>query len=123
MSTTPPSLAIRRSSPPSKTRSPREGGCGGRPATAIPTPCRRHPHPHHLPLPRHRCPRRTYHLRRFHLHRPHRHHPPPPPPPAYTVVYPNCAAARAAGAAPLYAGSPGYSLDLDRDRDGVACET
>ena len=49
--------------------------------------------------------------------------PPPPPPPAYTVVYPNCAAARAAGAAPLYAGSPGYSLDLDRDRDGVACET
>ncbi|MFF2113628.1 thermonuclease family protein [Rhodococcus koreensis] len=49
--------------------------------------------------------------------------PPPPPPPAYTVVYPNCAAARAAGAAPLYAGSPGYSLDLDRDRDGIACET
>ncbi|RYE39217.1 MAG: nuclease [Hyphomicrobiales bacterium] len=47
---------------------------------------------------------------------------PPPPPPAYTVIYPNCAAARAAGAAPLYAGSPGYSLDLDGDRDGIACE-
>ncbi|AWK75446.1 hypothetical protein CBI38_09915 [Rhodococcus oxybenzonivorans] len=49
--------------------------------------------------------------------------PPAPPPPAPAVVYPNCAAAKAAGAAPLYAGSPGYSLDLDRDRDGVACET
>nr|WP_240625243.1 DUF1524 domain-containing protein [Kocuria tytonicola] len=34
----------------------------------------------------------------------------------------NCAAARAANAAPLYAGSPGYSLKLDRDGDGVACE-
>ncbi|HEY5878342.1 MAG TPA: excalibur calcium-binding domain-containing protein [Nakamurella sp.] len=36
--------------------------------------------------------------------------------------YPNCAAAKAAGAAPLYAGGPGYSTKLDRDRDGVACE-
>lgn len=34
----------------------------------------------------------------------------------------NCTAARAANAAPLYAGSSGYSLKLDRDRDGVACE-
>jgi hypothetical protein len=33
-----------------------------------------------------------------------------------------CAAARAAGAAPLGAGEPGYRLTLDRDRDGVACE-
>ncbi|WP_286175111.1 excalibur calcium-binding domain-containing protein [Mycobacterium sp. DL99] len=38
-------------------------------------------------------------------------------------AYPNCAAARAAGAAPLYAGQPGYSTKLDRDGDGVACET
>ncbi|MFV8050204.1 excalibur calcium-binding domain-containing protein [Mycobacterium sp. 48b] len=38
-------------------------------------------------------------------------------------AYPNCAAARAAGAAPLYAGQPGYSSKLDRDGDGVACET
>ncbi|MUL85001.1 excalibur calcium-binding domain-containing protein [Mycobacterium sp. CBMA247] len=38
-------------------------------------------------------------------------------------AYPNCAAARAAGAAPLYAGQPGYSRKLDRDGDGVACET
>lgn len=34
----------------------------------------------------------------------------------------SCAEARAAGAAPLYAGSPGYNPSLDRDKDGVACE-
>lgn len=34
----------------------------------------------------------------------------------------NCAAARAAGAAPLYVGDPGYSTKLDGDRDGIACE-
>lgn len=37
-------------------------------------------------------------------------------------AYPNCAAARAAGAAPIRAGSPGYGAHLDRDGDGVACE-
>ncbi|WP_328277712.1 excalibur calcium-binding domain-containing protein [Sphingobium sp.] len=37
-------------------------------------------------------------------------------------VYPNCAAARAAGAAPLRRGDDGYSRRLDRDGDGVACE-
>ncbi|HEY2192013.1 MAG TPA: excalibur calcium-binding domain-containing protein [Actinomycetospora sp.] len=36
--------------------------------------------------------------------------------------YPNCAAARAAGVAPLHRGEPGYSGKLDRDGDGVACE-
>lgn len=36
--------------------------------------------------------------------------------------FPSCAAARAAGAAPLRAGRPGYSRKLDRDGDGVACE-
>ncbi|WP_411815559.1 excalibur calcium-binding domain-containing protein [Gordonia sp. SND2] len=39
-----------------------------------------------------------------------------------SAYYANCAAARAAGAAPLYRGSPGYSSSLDRDGDGVACE-
>ncbi|GBE64745.1 calcium-binding protein [Mycobacterium sp. MFM001] len=39
-----------------------------------------------------------------------------------SVYYPNCATARAAGAAPIYAGQPGYRLGLDRDGDGVACE-
>ncbi|BDA65148.1 excalibur calcium-binding domain-containing protein [Actinomyces capricornis] len=36
--------------------------------------------------------------------------------------YGSCKEARAAGAAPLYAGDPGYRLDLDRDGDGIACE-
>lgn len=31
-------------------------------------------------------------------------------------------AARAAGAAPIYQGQPGYRSQLDRDHDGVACE-
>ena len=34
----------------------------------------------------------------------------------------NCAAARAAGAAPVHIGDPGYSTQLDGDRDGIACE-
>lgn len=34
----------------------------------------------------------------------------------------NCAEARAAGAAPIRRGDPGYSPRLDRDNDGVACE-
>ncbi|PNH86082.1 excalibur calcium-binding domain-containing protein [Arthrobacter sp. AFG20] len=45
----------------------------------------------------------------------------PAAPPA-AAYYANCAAARAAGAAPLYSGQAGYSTSLDRDRDGVACE-
>lgn len=44
------------------------------------------------------------------------------PPPAPDVYYANCSAARAAGAAPLYIGEPGYRAGLDRDGDGVACE-
>jgi hypothetical protein len=46
---------------------------------------------------------------------------PPPQDPA-AVFYPNCSAARAAGAAPLYAGEPGYRPELDGDDDGIACE-
>ncbi|WP_405671452.1 excalibur calcium-binding domain-containing protein [Streptomyces sp. NBC_01530] len=38
------------------------------------------------------------------------------------VYYKNCDAARAAGAAPLHRGDPGYRAELDRDGDGVACE-
>ncbi|MGW3244265.1 excalibur calcium-binding domain-containing protein [Streptomyces sp. NPDC001070] len=37
--------------------------------------------------------------------------------------YADCAAAREAGAAPLHRGDPGYSRALDRDGDGVACDT
>lgn len=42
--------------------------------------------------------------------------------PVQSVYYPNCRAARAAGAAPVYAGQPGYGAHLDRDGDGVGCE-
>ena len=54
-----------------------------------------------------------------------------PPPTAETPAsgsaetsryYRNCAAARAAGAAPIHAGQPGYRDSLDRDGDGIACE-
>ncbi|WP_258061872.1 GmrSD restriction endonuclease domain-containing protein [Arthrobacter sp. ZGTC412] len=38
------------------------------------------------------------------------------------AYYANCAAARAAGAAPLFAGQAGYRSGMDRDSDGVACE-
>jgi hypothetical protein len=38
------------------------------------------------------------------------------------TYYRNCSAARAAGAAPVYAGEPGYARHLDRDGDGVGCE-
>ncbi|MGW7091347.1 excalibur calcium-binding domain-containing protein [Streptomyces sp. NPDC054874] len=41
------------------------------------------------------------------------------PAPAY---YKNCDAARAAGAAPVEEGDPGYAPHLDRDGDGVGCE-
>ena len=53
--------------------------------------------------------------------RPRRSPAPAQPAPA-AVYYANCAAARAAGAAPLRAGQPGYRAQMDGDRDGVACE-
>ncbi len=37
-------------------------------------------------------------------------------------AFPNCTAARAAGAAPVRRGEPGYGPHLDRDGDGVGCE-
>lgn len=48
--------------------------------------------------------------------------PAPQPAPQQDVYYQNCTAARAAGAAPIYQGQPGYRSQLDRDHDGVACE-
>lgn len=44
------------------------------------------------------------------------------PPASNEVYYRNCAAARAAGAAPLYRGQPGYRPQMDGDGDGIACE-
>ena len=49
----------------------------------------------------------------------HRARPAPAPTGAY---YRNCAAARAAGAAPVRRGQPGYGRHLDRDNDGIGCE-
>lgn len=34
----------------------------------------------------------------------------------------NCTEARAAGAAPVHVGEPGYGPHLDRDGDGIGCE-
>lgn len=39
-----------------------------------------------------------------------------------SVYYANCDAARAAGAAPVRRGDPGYGSHLDRDGDGSGCE-
>lgn len=47
--------------------------------------------------------------------------PAPAPAPA-AAYYANCTAARAAGAAPVYAGTPGYGKHLDRDGDGIGCD-
>lgn len=53
--------------------------------------------------------------------------PTPAPDPAPTPApaepyYANCDAVRAAGAAPIYRGQPGYRPALDRDNDGIGCE-
>ncbi|MDB5046644.1 MAG: hypothetical protein JWQ08_2694 [Deinococcus sp.] len=41
---------------------------------------------------------------------------------AKTVYFASCGAARAAGAAPMRRGQPGYRPEMDGDADGVACE-
>jgi outer membrane biosynthesis protein TonB len=38
------------------------------------------------------------------------------------VVYQNCAEVRAAGKAPLHRGEPGYTAELDKNGDGIACD-
>lgn len=43
--------------------------------------------------------------------------------PTNAAPFSNCDQARAAGAAPIYLGQPGYSRKLDRDGDGIACDT
>lgn len=47
---------------------------------------------------------------------------PAPTAPTGEVYYKNCAAVRAAGAAPIHVGDPGYAKRLDRDGDGIGCE-
>jgi micrococcal nuclease len=46
----------------------------------------------------------------------------PEPRSGLTRMFKSCAQARAAGAAPLHQGAPGYNPRLDGDGDGVACE-
>ncbi|MFD4644127.1 excalibur calcium-binding domain-containing protein [Lentzea sp. NPDC058436] len=61
--------------------------------------------------------------------------PPPPPPPTTTttkpkttpttpkpVFYATCDDVRRAGKAPLFWGQPGYRVELDANRDGIACD-
>ncbi|MDV8149682.1 excalibur calcium-binding domain-containing protein [Arthrobacter sp. B10-11] len=48
--------------------------------------------------------------------------PAPVAPAPSSVQYANCTAVRAAGAAPIYAGTPGYGKHLDRDGDGIGCD-
>ncbi len=48
--------------------------------------------------------------------------PAPAPAPA-GFMYKNCAEARAAGATPILAGTPGFGPHLDKDGDGVGCQS
>jgi hypothetical protein len=43
--------------------------------------------------------------------------------PAQGVYFANCSAARAAGRQNIRRGEPGYRPPLDRDNDGIACES
>jgi len=63
-----------------------------------------HPTPRARPQPQ-AAPRRSY-----------------TPPVSSGVYYRGCNEARAAGAAPLYRGQPGYRPEMDGDGDGIACE-
>lgn len=46
-----------------------------------------------------------------------------PSTPTPQVKYANCDAVRAAGAAPIHPGDPGWQKKFDRDGDGVGCDT
>jgi len=63
----------------------------------------------------------------YHCHRPQQarapsHKPAQPLGFSGSGAFANCAAARAAGAAPVRRGEAGYAPHLDRDGDGVGCE-
>jgi hypothetical protein len=48
--------------------------------------------------------------------------PVPAPVPSADVYYQNCTAVRAAGAAPIHPGDPGWQPKFDGNQDGVGCE-
>ncbi len=81
------------------------GDCGAAPTDAVPAPVPAPPIEQQAPAP---APAPLV--------------APEPAPSGNSASYANCAAVRAAGAAPLLRGEPGYSSKLDRDNDGVACE-
>ncbi|MFN3627290.1 MAG: excalibur calcium-binding domain-containing protein [Parvibaculum sp.] len=64
----------------------------------------------------------------YHCHRSDQARPAPPrprdssPPTSSSRRFANCSEARAAGAAPVRRGDPGYGAHLDRDSDGIGCE-
>lgn len=59
----------------------------------------------------------------YHCHRPQTATPPPAQSfKGGTTYFKNCSEAKAAGAAPVRRGDPGYGKHLDRDGDGVGCE-
>ncbi|TKV28536.1 DUF1524 domain-containing protein [Arthrobacter sp. NamB2] len=49
--------------------------------------------------------------------------PAPVAPAPAAPYYANCSEVRAAGAAPIYAGTPGFQPKFDRDNDGVGCDS
>jgi hypothetical protein len=66
-------------------------------------------HCHRSPAPPHSSNVPGYHLT-------------PSDPARRSGAYANCSEARAAGAAPVHRGDPGYGPHLDRDNDGIGCE-
>lgn len=58
----------------------------------------------------------------YHCHRAASVRPAPSNTQSNAQPFSNCAMARAAGAAPVKRGDPGYGSHLDRDNDGVGCE-
>ncbi|WP_254050624.1 excalibur calcium-binding domain-containing protein [Dietzia sp. WMMA184] len=44
-------------------------------------------------------------------------------PPVVDTYYKNCTEVRAAGADPIHQGEPGYATHLDKDGDGIGCDT
>ena len=77
---------------------------------------------HRRPHPRRRRPRSRRSRRRPRSPRRADHQARPTPKPDSSVYQKNCAAAEAAGAAPMHVGEPGYRTGLDRDGDGTACD-
>lgn len=81
---------------------PEDGGGVSVPVAARPAPAEPVPAPAEAPAPKQA--------------------PAPAPAQDATVFYQNCSAVRAAGAAPIRVGDPGWDSKFDRDGDGVGCE-